>query len=407
MKKILLLSAIMAGAMSVNAQSDFKVKEIAKLPVKNITNYDKGVSRTGYGFGDKFYMTDRGAQQLRVFDLGTGEEIAQKEIGANQALGHDEAGNAIIANWGFAGSNPVGSETTFTLISADLKEMRTTEKVGSIQGRGDYLGKAKGNVFGKEGATLLASGAAQDLENEGIVCYTFTPSGGDTPLVQYSNVYDADQKIGAGTWATYNFYKDVDGTDRYLYVNRSAALTDVTFEEGEVLGDQTRFYNPEDRLTNKGVCNGGEIFVLGSRKFIVYGNWREGVLTYLDGITIAEIGADNKTLTTVYTKEPDTSLSREMTGQCNWLNVEVLNDKQAKLYQYFLGGYVAEYGIAIGDADTPATSGVKGIENAPAQVVSTTYYTPAGVANKAAVKGLNIVVTKYADGSQKVVKVIK
>lgn len=405
MKKILLLSAIMAGAMSVNAQSDFKVKEIAKLPVKNITNYDKTVCRSGYGFGDKFYMTDRGAQQLRVFDLGTGEQVAQKEIGANQALGHDEAGNAIIANWGFAGSNPVGSETTFTLISADLTKMVTTEKVGSIQGRGDYLGKAKGDVFGKKGATLLASGAAQDLENKGIVCYTFTSSGGDTPLVNYSNVWDADQKIGAGTWATYNYYKDVDGTDRYVYVNRQAPLTDIFFEEGEVNGEQTREYSPEDRLCNKGVCNGGEIFVLGSRKFIVYGN--QSTPTYLDGFTIAEIGADNKTLTTVYTKEADTELGREMVTQGNWLNVEVLNDKQAKLYQYFINGYVAEYGIAIGDADTPATSGVKGIENAPAQVVSTTYYTPAGVANKAAVKGLNIVVTKYADGSQKVVKVIK
>ena len=404
MKKILLLSAIMAGAMSVNAQSDFKVKEIAKLPVKNITNYDKTVMRSGYGFGDKFYMTDRGAQQLRVFDLGTGEEIAQKEIGANQALGHDEAGNAIIANWGFAGSNPVGSETTFTLISADLKEMRTTEKVGSIQGRGDYLGKAKGNVFGKEGATLLASGAAQDLENKGIVCYTFTPSGGDTPLVSYSNVWDADQKIGAGTWATYNYYKDVDGTDRFVYVNRQAPLTDITFEEGEVLGDQTRSYSPEDRLPNKGVCNGGEIFVLGSRKFVVYGNVTSP--TYLDGISIAEIGADNKTLTTVYTQEAKEA-TREMTTQGNWLNVEVLNDKQAKLYQYFLGGYVAEYGISIDGAETPETSGVKGIENALAQVVSTTYYTAAGVASKTAVKGLNIVVTKYADGSQKVVKVIK
>ena len=404
MKKILLLSAIMAGAMSVNAQSDFKVKEIAKLPVKNITNYDKTVMRSGYGFGDKFYMTDRGAQQLRVFDLGTGEEIAQKEIGANQALGHDETGNAIIANWGFAGSNPVGSETTFTLISADLKEMRTTEKVGSIQGRGDYLGKAKGNVFGKEGATLLASGAAQDLENKGIVCYTFTPSGGDTPLVSYSNVWDADQKIGAGTWATYNYYKDVDGTDRFVYVNRQAPLTDITFEEGEVLGDQTRSYSPEDRLPNKGVCNGGEIFVLGSRKFVVYGNVTSP--TYLDGISIAEIGADNKTLTTVYTQEAKET-TREMTTQGNWLNVEVLNDKQAKLYQYFLGGYVAEYGISIDGAETPETSGVKGIENAPAQVVSTTYYTAAGVASKTAVKGLNIVVTKYADGSQKVVKVIK
>lgn len=404
MKKILLLSAIMAGAMSVNAQSDFKVKEIAKLPVKNITNYDKTVMRSGYGFGDKFYMTDRGSMELRVFNIATGEEIAQKEIGANQALGHDEAGNAIIANWGFAGSNPVGSETTFTLISADLKEMRTTEKVGSIQGRGDYLGKAKGNVFGKEGATLLASGAAQDLENKGIVCYTFTPSGGDTPLVSYSNVWDADQKIGAGTWATYNYYKDVDGTDRFVYVNRQAPLTDITFEEGEVLGDQTRSYSPEDRLPNKGVCNGGEIFVLGSRKFVVYGNVTSP--TYLDGISIAEIGADNKTLTTVYTQEAKET-TREMTTQGNWLNVEVLNDKQAKLYQYFLGGYVAEYGISIDGAETPETSGVKGIENAPAQVVSTTYYTAAGVASKTAVKGLNIVVTKYADGSQKVVKVIK
>lgn len=395
----------MAGAMTVNAQSDFQVKELAKLPVKNITNYDKGVCRSGYGFGDKFYMTDRNAQQLRVFDLATSKEIGQKEIGANQALGHDEAGNAIIANWGFAGSNPLGSETTFTLISADLAKMVTTEKVGSIQGRGDFLGKAKGNVFGAEGATLLASGAAQDLENKGIVCYTFSSTGGDTPLVQYSNVYDGDQKIGVGTWATYNYYKDVDGTDRYLYVNRQVALTDIFFEEGEVAGDLTREYNPADRLCNKGVCNGGEIFVLGSRKFIVYGNWREGVNTYLDGFTIAEIGADNKTLTTVYTKEPDTSMAREMTTQGNWLNVEVLSDKQAKLYQYFLGGYAAEYGITIDGADMP--TGIAGVENAAAKAVSTTYYTPAGVASKTAVKGLNIVVTKYADGSQKVVKVIK
>ena len=395
----------MAGAMTVNAQSDFTVKELAKLPVKNITNYDKGVCRSGYGFGDKFYMTDRNAKQLRVFDLATGKEIGQKEIGANQALGHDEAGNAIIANWGFAGSNPLGSETTFTLISADLAKMVTTEKVGSIQGRGDFLGKAKGNVFGAEGATLLASGAAQDLENKGIVCYTFSSTGDDTPLVQYSNVYDGDQKIGVGTWATYNYYKDVDGTDRYLYVNRQVALTDIFFEEGEVAGDLTREYNPADRLCNKGVCNGGEIFVLGSRKFIVYGNWREGVNTYLDGFTIAEIGADNKTLTTVYTKEPDTSMEREMTTQGNWLNVEVLSDKQAKLYQYFLGGYAAEYGITIDGADMP--TGIAGVENAAAKAVSTTYYTPAGVASKTAVKGLNIVVTKYADGSQKVVKVIK
>ena len=403
MKKFLLLTALMAGAMTVNAQSDFQVKELAKLPVKNITNYDKGVCRSGYGFGNKFYMTDRNAQQLRVFDLATGKEIGQKEIGANQALGHDEAGNAIIANWGFAGSNPLGSETTFTLISADLSKMVTTEKVGSIQGRGDFLGKAKGNVFGAEGATLLASGAAQDLENKGIVCYTFSSTGGDTPLVQYSNVYDADQKIGSGTWATYNYYKDVDGTDRHLYVNRQVALTDIFFEEGEVAGDLTREYNPADRLGNKGVCNGGEIFVLGSRKFIVYGNVSDP--NYLDGITIAEIGADNKTLTTVYTKEADKTLTQEKTTQGNWLNVEVLSDKQAKLYQYFLGGYAAEYGITIDGADMP--TGIAGVENAAAKAVSTTYYTPAGVASKTAVKGLNIVVTKYADGSQKVVKVIK
>lgn len=391
--------------MTVNAQSDFQVKELAKLPVTNISNYSKGEMRSGYGFGDKFYMTDRNAQQLRVFNLATGKEIGQKEIGANQALGHDEAGNAIIANWGFAGSNPLGSKTTFTLISADLSKMVTTEKVGSIQGRGDFLGKAKGNVFGAEGATLLASGAAQDLDNKGIVCYTFSSTGGDTPLVQYTNVFDTDNKIGRESWTTYNYYKDVNGTDRYLYVNRKEALVDFSFdfEAGEVESDMTRVYNPADRLCNKGVCNGGEIFVLGSRKFIVYGNL--STPTYLDGFTIAEIGADNKTLTTVYTKEADTSLAKEMTTQGNWLNVEVLNDKQAKLYQYFLGGYAAEYGITIDGADMP--TGIAGVENAAAKAVSTTYYTPAGVASKTAVKGMNIVVTKYADGSQKVVKVIK
>lgn len=401
MKKILLLTALMAGAMTVNAQSDFKVKELAKLPVTNITNYDKKFCRSGFGFGDKFFMTDRTAQQLRIFDLATGKETAQKEIKAEvQTLGHDEVGNIILGNWTFP-STKHPEKITFTLISADLTKEVTTNEVETISGRGDFLGKAKGNVFGDEGATLLTSGGEQDLENKGIVCYTFTD--GENPTVQFSNVFDPDQKCVNSTWATYNYYKDVDGTDRFVYINRSTPITDFTFSEGEIFSDETREYSPADRVCNKGVCNGGEIFVLGSRKFVVYGNL--STPTYLNGFTIAEIGADNKTLTTVYTKEADTSLSRELTTQGNWLNVEVLNDKQAKLYQYFLGGYAAEYGITIDGADMP--TGITGVENAAAKAVSTTYYTPAGVASKTAVKGLNIVVTKYADGSQKVVKVIK
>jgi len=391
---------MMAAAMTASAQTDFKVALLDSLPVSAITNYAKLTNRTAYGYGDKLYLNDRAAQQLRVFNLATKEEIGQVDIGANQPTGYDEAGNAIIANWGWASSNAAGKKTTFTLISADLKKKVTTNEVQCVQGRADFLGRAKGNVFGTNGAVLLANGGAQDFENTGIVAYTFT--GGDSPTVEYGNVWDPDNNIGAGTWDTYNYYKDADNTDHYVYVNRQKPLTDFTFDEGQVSTEQ--LYSPEDRTPNKGVCNGGDIFVLGSRKFIVYGN--NSTPTYLDGFTIAEIGSDN-TLTTVYTKAANTTLSREMTTQGNWLNVEVLNDKQAKLYQYFVGGYAAEYGIAIDGADTPVLTGVKGIENTAAKAVSTMYYTPAGVANRTAVKGLNIVVTKYADGTQKVVKVIK
>lgn len=398
MKKFLLLTALMAGAMTVNAQSDFQVKRLAKLPVTNITNYNKGVCRTAFGFGDKLYMTDRGAQQLRVFDFATGKEVGQKEIKQGvQTLGHDEAGNIILGNWTFPATKQQPT-TTFTLISADLTKEVTTNEAGTVTGRCDYLGKAKGNVFGKEGATLLASGGEQKITDEGIVCYTFT--GGETPTVQSTNVYDPEEHFILSTAVTYNYYKDIDGTDRFVSVERSNPIFDFTFAEGIVDTDLSRIYTPEDRKA--GVCNGGEIFVIGNRKFIIYGNNAE--LTYLDGFTIAEIGADNKTLTTVYTKEAETK-DRETSGFANWLNVEVLNDKQAKLYQYFNGSYAAEYGITIDGADMP--TGIAGVENAAAKAVSTTYYTPAGVASKTAVKGLNIVVTKYADGSQKVVKIIK
>lgn len=398
MKKFLLFTALMAGAMTVNAQSDFQVKRLAKLPVTNISNYNKGVCRTAFGFGDKLYMTDRGAQQLRVFDFATGKEVGQKEIKQGvQTLGHDEAGNIILGNWTFPTTKQQPT-TTFTLISADLTKEVTTNEAGTVTGRCDYLGKAKGNVFGKEGATLLASGGEQKITDEGIVCYTFT--GGETPTVQSTNVYDPEEHFFLSTAVTYNYYKDIDGTDRFVSVERSNPIFDFTFAEGIVDTDLSRIYTPEDRKA--GVCNGGEIFVIGNRKFIVYGNNAE--LTYLDGFTIAEIGADNKTLTTVYTKEAETK-DREISGYANWLNVEVLSDKQAKLYQYFNGSYAAEYGITIDGADMP--TGIAGVENAAAKAVSTTYYTPAGVASKTAVKGLNIVVTKYADGSQKVVKVIK
>ena len=132
MKKFLLLTALMAGAMTVNAQSDFQVKELAKLPVTNITNYDKKFCRSGFGFGNKFFMTDRTAQQLRVFDLATGKEIAQKEIQKEvQTLGHDEVGNIILGNWMFS-TTKQPEKTTFTLISADLTKEVTTNEVGTI-----------------------------------------------------------------------------------------------------------------------------------------------------------------------------------------------------------------------------------------------------------------------------------
>lgn len=102
MKKLLLLSALVAGTMSASAQTDFKVALLDSLPVSAITNYAKATNRTAYGYGDKLYLNDRGAQQLRVFNLATNEEIGQVEIGANQPTGYDEAGNAIIANWGWS-----------------------------------------------------------------------------------------------------------------------------------------------------------------------------------------------------------------------------------------------------------------------------------------------------------------
>ena len=74
-------------------------------------------------------MTDRTAQQLRVFDLATGKEIAQKEIQKEvQTLGHDEVGNIILGNWMFS-TTKQPEKTTFTLISADLtKEVTTNEQ---------------------------------------------------------------------------------------------------------------------------------------------------------------------------------------------------------------------------------------------------------------------------------------
>lgn len=410
MKKILLLSALVAGVMSANAQTDFKVSKMSTLPVSEISNYDATVCRSAYGFNDKLYLVDRGAKQLRVFNLLTKEEVGQVEIGENNAMGHDEAGNAIIGNWGWAGSNLVGKKTTFTLISADLTKKVTTNETEYVIGRSDLLGKAKGNVFGAEGAILLAAGQNENFAENGFVQFTFT--GGDEPTVEYSNVYEPTeeeekQSIVGNTSLVFNYYKDIDGTDHYLYVNRSEPIVDFTVDEGQV--SSKILYKPEDRVTAKGVNNGAEIFILGNRKFMAYPHLtlKDGV-TYRDGFSIVEINADG-TLTQVYRQESEHEPITPgwKSAQINWLCVDVLNENQAKLYQYFAShdGFAAEYGIAINGADTP-TTGINNVNNA-ADVVSTTYYTADGVANKAAVKGLNIVVTKYADGSQKVVKLMK
>ncbi len=332
MKKFLLFAAAAAVMMCANAQPTveqlWKVDGMANIAPTNDC-------RQGVGMNGKIYINNKA--DLKVMVIGEGG-LADEEYpgGANCGIGRDEAGNLVISNGAFPAEWACDGETPVIKVvdvnnPENVKEYALPEEVAGF-GRSDLLGFAKGNLL--ENGVLYFCGAASD---QTLVIVTITDGE-----VNLDETYVAD--IEGGVTPSSNpiyFYKNKDGEDRLLYVNRTQVNgggnigIKVLAAEGDGFVVESTPVMP-----GKSASNGGMIFVWNGEEYAVYpygGN-------YLDGFAIVKIGEEEA----LYVKEPELAANPN-TFQANWVNAEVVEDG-VMIYHYVPGAYAEAFKMTDGSA---------------------------------------------------------
>ena len=327
MKKILLIAAAAAAVMCANAQPTveqlWRVDGMATLaPTADC--------RQGFGMNGKVYINNKADQKVLVFGENglTNEEFPG---GANCGIGRDEAGNLVISNGAFPNEWACDGETPVIKVvdvnnPANVKEYALPEDVKGF-GRSDLLGFAKGNLL--EDGVLYFCGA-----NSALTLVVVTITDGEVNLDE-TYVADIDGNVAASSNPIY-FYKNKDGEDRLLYVNRTQAGGGAGGNVGiKVLAADGDNFMVESTpvMPGKSASNGGMIFVWNGEEYAVYpygGN-------YYDGFAIFKFGDEEP----LYVKNPE--LAANPNGfQANWVNAEVVEDG-VMIYHYVPGGYVEAF----------------------------------------------------------------
>lgn len=328
MKKLLLLAAA-AVAFGASAQT---LTQMWKVQTAN--NLPAGDCRQGVGMNGKIYVNNRVDQKVYVVDKD-GVSATTLPGGTNCGIGHDQAGNLLVSNAGFGVKwaddavikvyKPQTPETvTEITITTDLAGM----------GRSDFLGSAMGD-FSADGQMYLLGGVSTGL---GKLVVTDGATNVDECFVAI-----VDNKANpASTSGITQFFMD-GANEKYLLMNRSGVPC-IIYEEGSELVTEKAM-----TLQNRGTCNGGDIMVLGGKKYVVYPT----IPNYTDGFAIANIDAepvvteDNKSYIP-FVVEHQAELTGNPNGsQTNWLNVEKVSETEAIIYQYVPGAYTAAYSFKL------------------------------------------------------------
>lgn len=361
MKKLLLLAAV-AMAFGASAQTltlDWK-QDISSHPAFN--------TRQGVGINGKIYVNDASTQEVWVYSAA-GKESTPLPGGLHTAMNTDEAGNLIISTSNaFPGvwRTDTVCFKVYNPATPDVCHNYTLPYAEMGPGRTDALGKAIG-----------------DMTDNGVIYFSGNASTGIHKLVIDEGEVSADYSYVAAVTSTETLNVGVKNTqivyypfvennvEKLLYVNRSAAPIVLIPDS-----NNTDNFIPERSITcpSKGNSQGAEIFVLGNDEYIIYPAKTEKALgtNYLDAFAITKVGDEAYTVV----KEEELAAAPNA-SQTNWLNVEVVDEYTAKIYQTLPGAFCAQYtfslpheGTGINDVTAKKAEVKKVIENGQIYIIN-------------------------------------
>ena len=249
-------------------------------------------------------------------------------------LTRDEVGNLVVSDAQFSNPwntsspsikviNPASSESVTYILPADVTNF----------GRCDLLGFARGNLM--ENGEFFLVGA-----NSGSSISRITITGGE---LDNDNTYLANcDGVAASSGTVINAYTDANGNEAELFVNRSQGTI------VKMLPNGNHFVGTEISVPNKGNCNGAFPFVWEGKDYVLYPTMDN----YMDGFAVAQ---PNEAEPIVYV--PQTVNTNANAFQANWLNAEIIDNRNVIIYQYYPGGHLTVWkltkqgGILRGDVN--------------------------------------------------------
>ena len=333
MKKLLLLAAatVAFGASAQTLTQTWKVETANNLPVNEC--------RQGVGLNGKIYVNNKSDQKVYVVDKD-GVSATTLPGGANCGIGHDQAGNLLVSNAVFPSKwaddavikvyNPQTPETvTEITITADLAAM----------GRSDFLGSAMGDLS-TDGQMYLVGGNKDNTGLAKLVVINGATSGDDSYIAQVD-----DKANPVSTSGITQFFMDGE-TEKYLLMNRSGSPC-IIKEDGDFLVTEKVM-----SLQDRGTCNGGDVVILGGKRYVVYPT----TPNYTDGFAIADIDAEpvvyeengvTKSYIPFVVEHKAELGANPNTFQGNFVNAEKVSETEAIIYQYVPGAYTAAYSFKL------------------------------------------------------------
>lgn len=158
--------ALVNGKASEVATAVYTVKEKAPEVPKLVLKWHvetngapaSGDARFATGFGEKIYVADKAAGEVKVYDAEGVKTYAAVE-GIGVGITSDDAGN-ILVNKGFPDAASFG---TWVIIEPDLTqhELTITAPDGIEASRTDQVGRIVGNVMSDEGAYMYITANGQ------------------------------------------------------------------------------------------------------------------------------------------------------------------------------------------------------------------------------------------------------
>ena len=303
-----------------------KVWENAQVPAATGDGYQ------AVGWDQKIYMQNKTAGKIQVFSNGTDAIVDYATSGTGQQIAVDEAGNLIVFNAYFATSTPNSiliykkGDATGTVVPFTLQD----------PARCDFF-SASGDIYSPEGGYVYFYCAGKTVINRLKITNGAATTSDVTTDVVGESVYSSPQNTN---------YVMVDIFGNLVAHARSNAINAIN-----IYTNETKTFSLKNiKMGTLGGCS----FELGGKELWAY---HAGATNYSSEWNLYNM-TDGKFLSDTILYAVDKTNSTN--NACNWLNVQVVDEKTAYIYQFCPKKAVALWKVSLKENYSVSASATNG-----------------------------------------------